>query len=290
MKGFFKDSSFAGRLFQFLFIFYFCLLGGIVFGTFISSGSADDNFSMKILTMIQSISSFLIPSFVLAYLWSEKPFYFLYLKTKSDGKAFFLVILMMIAVIPFINLLADLNQKIVFPGFMSELEEQMKAMEERAATQTANLLTAHTIAGLFFNIFLVAVIPALGEELFFRGTLQRLISDAKGAVLAIWVVAFVFSAIHMQFYGFIPRLLLGAFFGYLLVWSKNMWLPIVAHFVNNAIAVILYYLSDKICLKIDLDTIGAGNTWWLGIVSGLVSICGFYLLKKYFAEKNKLKL
>ena len=160
-------------------------------------------------------------------------------------------------------------------------------MEEQAATQTEKLLIANTFGALLFNIFIMAVIPGLGEEFFFRGTLQRIISDAKGAVWAIWVTAFIFSAVHMQFYGFIPRLLLGAFFGYLLVWSGNIWLPIVAHFVYNAITVVFHYLSNNGCLVIDIDIIGTGNTWWQGFVCGLIFVFGIYFLKNTL-KKQKL--
>jgi hypothetical protein len=97
--------------------------------------------------------------------------------------------------------------------------------------------------------------------------------------IAIWLAAFIFSAIHMQFFGFFPRLLLGAFFGYLLLWSGNLWLPIVAHFTNNGIAIVFYYLKYNGYKVPDIDTIGTGSTLWLGIVSVVFLIFGFMWLK-----------
>jgi len=294
MKGFLKNSNFSGRLFQlfqFLLIFCFCFLAGIILALIVSGGNMDNVSSLKMATFIQSVSTFLLPSFILAYLWSERPLDFLRLKVKPDWKAFVFVVLMMIIAIPAINLLADLNQRISFPAFMSDIEEQLKMREKQAAIQTEKMLFARTLGGLLLNIFLIAIIPALSEEFFFRATLQRIISDAKGVILAIWVAAFIFSAIHMQFYGFVPRLLLGAFFGYLLVWSGSIWLPVIAHFVNNALAVVFHYLSDKGFQVIDIDIIGTGNTWWLGLVCGIVFVCGFCFLQQYFKRgKEKLSM
>jgi hypothetical protein len=136
-------------------------------------------------------------------------------------------------------------------------------------------LNVDTIGGLIVNLLLMALLPALAEELTFRGILQRLIGkkqEDKGIVphMAIWVTAIVFSAIHMQFYGFIPRMLMGALFGYVFVWTGSLWVPIVMHFVNNGMAVLVYYILSSKGVSIDTnyaDTLGAGTTWWLGVIS-----------------------
>jgi membrane protease YdiL (CAAX protease family) len=156
----------------------------------------------------------------------------------------------------------------------------MQSSEVQIAEITEKMLNVSTLGALLFNVFLVAVVPALGEELFFRGTIQRLLSDWKGALFAIWITAFVFSAIHMQFYGFLPRMLLGAFLGYLLLWSGSLWLPIIAHFVNNSVAVVFYYLKFNGVKVIDVETIGTDDTLWLGIVSGIVCVFLGFLIRK----------
>jgi len=129
------------------------------------------------------------------------------------------------------------------------------------------------------------LLPAFGEELFFRSALQGLFSRTMNVKLAVWIAAIIFSAIHFQFYGFVPRMLLGAFFGYLLAWSENLWLPILAHFANNVLAVIFFYLKTNGYKVIDIDTIGIGSTLWLGIVSGLLAIVGLFLFQKRFNRK-----
>ena len=107
-----------------------------------------------------------------------------------------------------------------------------------------------------------------------------LISDKKNIHVAVWVSAFVFSAIHMQFYGFIPRMLLGGLYGYLLFWSGSLWLPVIAHFVNNGLAVLVYYMRFNGTEMPDPDTLGLGEQWWLAVLSALcVSALLFFLYK-----------
>ena len=139
---------------------------------------------------------------------------------------------------------------------------------------------------MLFNIFLIAFIPAMGEELFFRGALQGALRDWKGIKTAIWITAIVFSAIHLQFYGFVPRMLLGAFFGYLIFWSNSIWPAVLAHFVNNVMAVIFYYFKYNGYKLPDIDTIGTGNTLWLGIASGAIALFGLFQLKKQLELKK----
>jgi hypothetical protein len=109
---------------------------------------------------------------------------------------------------------------------------------------------------------------------------QGIIQEKMNVKFAIWITAIVFSAIHMQFYGFLPRMLLGAFFGYLLFWSENLWLPIAAHFTNNAVAIVFYYLKYNGYKLPDIDTVGTGNTLWLGLISAAFAIYGFFWFKK----------
>jgi len=229
-----------------------------------------------------------LPPIVLAYLISEKPQHFLLLdKKKINWTDLILVVIFMILIIPFINLLGDLNHQLVLPKMFSGIEDWMKTSEEEATALTEKFLKVSTIQGLLFNVLLISVIPAIGEELYFRGALQGVIRDWKGIKISIWLTAIVFSTIHFQFYGFVPRMLMGAFFGYLLFWSENMWVPIVAHFTNNVIAVLFYYFKLNGSKLPDIDTIGVGNTLWIGLVSGALGIVGIYSLKRRFYLQNE---
>ena len=142
----------------------------------------------------------------------------------------------------------------------------------------------------------MALLPAVAEELTFRGVLQRLIQtqtneainrEGKRVHLAIWCTAILFSAIHMQFYGFLPRMLMGALFGYALVWTGSLWIPILMHFTNNAMAVILYFVSLRAGWDIEMmDAIGTNDTLWLGVVSMVITIVGIYAFRRSTTMSN----
>lgn len=174
--------------------------------------------------------------------------------------------------IPAVNLTKWLNDMMTLPDCMAGIEQAMMQMEQQVEALTTAFLDVADAQGLMLNLLVLALVPAIAEELFFRGALQRLLTDAINAHLAIWAAAFVFSAIHFQFYGFVPRLLLGAALGYLYWYSGSLWPSVVAHFVNNAMTVILAFAAARTTLPIDSDTIGSGGTWWIGVVSLGVSI------------------
>jgi len=280
IKGIFKDSGVLAKLLQLIAVFVFVMIATLLFTVLVTTGDMNDMSNVKVMQLIQSFGLFVIPPFVMASLWSNNAFEFLRLKSTLRWTTVLYVVAFMLVAIPFINMLSWLNQQIILPEALSEIEKMMQSSEVQIAEITEKMLNVSTLGALLFNVFLVAVVPALGEELFFRGTIQRLLSDWKGALFAIWITAFVFSAIHMQFYGFLPRMLLGAFLGYLLLWSGSLWLPIIAHFVNNSVAVVFYYLKFNGVKVIDVETIGTDDTLWLGIVSGIVCVFLGFLIRK----------
>ena len=280
IKGIFKDSGVLAKLLQLIAVFVFVMIATLLVTVLVTTNDMNDMSNVKLMKLIQSFGLFVIPPFVMASLWSNNAFEFLRLKSTLRWTTVLYVVAFMLVAIPFINMLSWLNQQIILPEALSEIEKMMQSSEVQIAEITEKMLNVSTLGALLFNVFLVAVVPALGEELFFRGTIQRLLSDWKGALFAIWITAFVFSAIHMQFYGFLPRMLLGAFLGYLLLWSGSLWLPIIAHFVNNSVAVVFYYLKFNGVKVIDVETIGTDDTLWLGIVSGIVCVFLGFLIRK----------
>ena len=250
-------------------------------------GDSQSTESLKWLQFIQTTATFLIPPILCAWLWEEnhKPFRWLRMDVPVQGQNILLAVVIMVCAVPGINLLADLNSRVELPKSLEFIEQILKSQEEAAAALTERFLQADTIGGLLINIGLMALLPALSEELSFRGTLQQIISkDQSGKAqstkvhLAIWITAFIFSAIHMQFYGFVPRMLLGAMFGYVFVWSGSLWVPITMHFVNNGLAVLVYYLmGESENTKNIADTLGAGDTWYLGVVSILITSLGLLI-------------
>ena len=226
--------------------------------------------SLKWLQCIQSMSLFLLPALLCAWVWDDKhrPFRWLRMDGMISWRVVGLAALVMVCAIPGINLLADLNNRIVLPECLSSLEQFFRQMEEEAALLTKRFMQADNVWVMMINMGLMAVLPALAEEMSFRGVLQQLLGGRRH--VAIWLTAVIFSAIHMQFYGFVPRMLMGALFGYVFVWTGSLWVPIVMHFVNNGMAVLLYYILSSKGLAMDTnyaDTLGAGTTWWLGVIS-----------------------
>jgi membrane protease YdiL (CAAX protease family) len=286
-KGSFEQSGVFTKIFILLAItlFFTLILSPII--ALLSFSNPSDIGLLKISQLLLSIGVIVLPPIFLAYLISTNPFNFLYLnKRNSNWGELIFVVLFMIIIIPFINLLGDLNHRLILPKVFSGLEIWMKTSEDQAAIITEKFLNVRNLPGLFFNILLIAFIPAIGEELYFRGAIQRVLLQWKGIKVSIWITAIIFSTIHFQFYGFLPRMLMGAFFGYLLFWSKNLWFPVIAHFTNNAIAVIFYYLKYNGSKLPDIDSIGTGNTIWIGLVSGAIGLSGFFLLKRRLQFKK----
>jgi uncharacterized protein len=227
-------------------------------GNSISSG---DNINiLKYLQTVQSISLFIAPPVLLAFLFGNRPANYLKVDVKPKFILLIIVSAFIVAAIPVINFTELINSKLSLPSFMSGFEQWLKNTEENAKVLTEAFLKTSSISGLLINLFIMAVIPAIGEELVFRGLFQRLFTEwFKNYHVAIIASAAIFSAFHLQFYGFIPRMLLGVAFGYFLIWSGSLWLPIAAHFINNALGVIYFYLSHNGYVGKELETIGTGG-------------------------------
>jgi membrane protease YdiL (CAAX protease family) len=237
---------------------------------------------LKYFQVVQSIGVFIVPPFILGWLFHGKATEYLYLNKKVTFTSVFLVLVLSFAASPFINLIGEINANMQFPEWLSGIETWMKNAEENAAELTEAFLKVDTTWGLLFNIFMIAFLPAIGEELLFRGVIQRIFTNwTKNYHWGIWISAILFSALHMQFYGFIPRMFLGVLFGYLLVWSGSIWLPIIAHFINNGVAVVIMYLIDKDLLSHELEEIGStSETYYMAAISFVLLVVFMLMIKK----------
>lgn len=268
-----RENIFVRVVIWFALIVFFMFVSMGVWMVCVSDQTAIS--SLKWLQFLQTIGVFLLPALLGVWLWSDdhRPFRWLKMDRKSGWDIMVLAIVIMLCALPGINLLAALNNALVLPDSMRFIEEYLRQMEEEAALLTERFLQADDLWGLFINVGLMALLPAVAEEISFRGVLQQLLGVRTH--VAIWLTAFIFSAIHMQFYGFVPRMLMGALFGYMFVWTGSLWVPIVMHFVNNGIAVLCYYILSRDGVEMDMnyaDTLGAGTTWWLGLLSLLTVI------------------
>lgn len=230
---------------------------------------------IKYSQTIQSIGLFIAPSIVILYLYGGKFKDAAGLKEIKNPSIYGIPFLIMISLIPFINYLGELNSNFPFP-------QRIIDMEENAMRLTEQLLNADNLAQLAFNLFMIAIIPAIGEELLFRNIFQNyFIRITKNPHLGIFIAAFLFSALHMQFLGFLPRFLLGIAFGYMYLFTGSLLASIFAHFVNNGLAVVLLYYVGKGSISEDIETIGAQPELLpLAILSIIVTGGLFYYLKK----------
>jgi len=245
---------------------------------------------LKYFQVIQSIGVFVVPPFILGWLFSDHITEYLQLNKTVSIASVVLALVLSFAVSPLINFMGEINSQMQLPDWLSGLEEWMQNTEEKADELTKIFLKVDSIWGLLFNIFMVALLPALGEELLFRGVIQRIfINWTRSVNWGIWISAILFSALHMQFYGFIPRMFLGVLFGYLLIWSGSIWLPIIAHFLNNSIAVIGLYFIDKQLLTPKIEEYGSTtDSYYMAVVSLLLSSLIMWLIwHGYNALKTK---
>jgi len=255
-----------------------------------SLNSAEGINLLKYFQVIQSIGLFVVPPFIIGWLYQGNFSEYLKINRSTRVQSFLLASICLLAVIPFINFLGAINSQMTFPESLSGLEGWMKNMENAAQVMIEKFMKVDGISGLMFNIFMIAVLPALGEELMFRGVIQRIFSDwTKNYHWGIWISAFLFSAMHMQFYGFLPRMALGAMFGYLLVWTGTMWVPILAHFVNNLMGVLGYFLIGKGVLSKDIEEWGTGSEQFPLVVISFLAV-GILLFVIFRSEQAKTKM
>lgn len=282
LRGKYKDSSVLVKSIQWLCCMALFTMAAFAVWMLVPDKTSVE--SLKLFQLLQTTATFLLPPFLMAYLWSGKPMKWLYLDQSMPMKSAIIAVLLILVASPGINLLSYLNQQVTLPACLSGIEAWMQQQEEAAAVLTERFLLTDSIGIFVVNILLMALLPAMAEELTFRGVLQHIFTPrtcTRIPHIAIWATAIIFSAIHCQFYGFIPRMLLGAVFGYALVWSGSMWLPILMHFTNNALAVVVYFTAHKAGWDTsNMDAFGTGGTWWVGVLSLVLVGVGIYLLRR----------
>lgn len=268
----------ASPLSKILYLFVFCLAGLFLAGSlvtvingFVGGQLMLSPWGVRLSSAIQMVLMFFMPAITLITWSGNKPIVFLGLQSSRDSLVLYLLAFaILLGGMPFITLISELNQMLVLPQWLSGLELWMKNLEESAQVTTNLLLEGTSIWDILGNILFIGVFAAVAEEVFFRGALQQLLGKLfKNKHLAVWVTAFIFSLLHMQFYGFLPRIILGAVLGYLFVYSKNLWIPIFVHFLNNALVVIFNFFFRENSVYQYLEHPAITLTF---LVAGLVSL------------------
>lgn len=246
---------------------------------------SDANF-LKIIQAGSSIGMFVVPALLMEVVEKHR-YRYLDFKTHVHPQLWFIIIGIMFFSAPIFEQAIKLNEQLVLPEALSGLERWMLSKEAELEQLTRIFLSDTTYWGLFVNLLVVAVIAAIGEEFLFRGCVQGILMRWFGNPhAAIWVTAVVFSAIHLQFYGFLPRMLLGALFGYLLLWGKNIWLPVLGHFINNATAVVAAFYLQRQGGSLDDMDFGEQIPSYLYFISFVLTVVLFYQYRKTATEKH----
>lgn len=244
---------------------------------------------MRVAQFIQQVFLFLVPALLCAYLFNKRPAHYLKIDKIPNLKFTAISIFLIIAVQPIIAFTAYYNEQMQLPESMSGIETAMREMEESARAMMEQMLAGDSITILLVNLFIIAVMAGIVEEFLFRGALQQIINKITSNYhIAVWVSAFIFSAIHFQFYGFVPRFILGALLGYMFVWSGNLWVPVIVHFTNNAMSVLLMKAYENKPEYEDIEHLGVGDSWWLTLVSTVLCLAiMFYMRQEYIQRKIK---
>lgn len=248
--------NYTKRLFYFLVITFVCLvLAGLVAGILLNRTGADAARMLRLASIAQDLIAFVLPAMATSVMVSALPATMLGIDKPMRISQLLLAVAVMIASIPAMNVIIEWNAHISLPRWCAPVEEWMRSAETRAAESVALMLSGSGLGVTVVSLLIVGVLAGFSEELFFRGTLQRLIASGPlGIHTSIWLTAVIFSIFHFQFFGFFPRVLLGAWFGYLFYWSGSLWLAVIIHAFNNAI----YVLSYKYPVAA-IDSIGVGD-------------------------------
>ena len=238
--------------------------------------------ALQSVQFITAVFTFLLPAFATAWFCTPHPKAYLSIRTFPDFRLLAIICLATLLLSPMVSLTGYFNAQIHLPESMATIEAWIKSTEEITEALIQKLITEKGVVAFIINFFIIAVVTGVSEEFLFRGALLHIVlQKIKNHHIAIWIVAILFSAIHLQFYGFIPRTLLGAYLGYLVYWTKNIWVPVFAHFFHNALAFIGMSSDTLKENAIFADEIPPEDIQWLSIITCICLIAFFYCIR-YF--------
>ncbi len=300
MRGFFLKDASAGM--QFLFVVLVVISAWLIFQVIsLVSGllifnigffevidtlqNLDNPKSLAFLKYVQGITSFgmfVIAALISVYFISDNPGHYLLINRTPALFPSLIVIFLILATLPMNNYFSYINGKLNFPDGLNWLQKYFETKEGEMENIMVKFLTVSGTGGLLINILIIAIIPAIGEEFLFRGVIQNIFAKGlKNSHYAVILTALLFAALHFQFLSILPRFVLGIILGYIYLWTGNLWLSVLAHFVNNGVAVFFYFYYYSGQLTRNMDEIGTpGHNFSTGIVSiVLVSLLLFVLWK-----------
>lgn len=200
--------------------------------------------ALKLNQGLISIAIFIVPAFLFSKSINQNPIHFLHLKHKTKFYNYLFIIILIISAIPVSSWLLELNQNLHLPENLKEFEVFLRGDEAFYKMQSELFVKADGVGQLLFNIVIVAIIPAIAEEIFFRGCLQNFVRMCfYNLHVSVIFTAIIFSAIHGDYFGFLPRFMFGLVLGYAFAYSGNIWVSVLGHFLNNAISILAFNFS-----------------------------------------------
>lgn len=305
LRSAFVHLSFFGKFILlislvFSFLLFSSLLGILVLVPFYGTGvlgmlSSPDYANpsvvaaLKGMQIVNMIGGILFPAVIYLWLCTPENMVFPGLNKRVSFVLFLLPILLIIFAQPFIGYASELNSSLSLPKWLSGAEAWMKNAETQGELITQAFLATTSVGGFMLNIFMIAVLPACAEEILFRGAVAGLIKDwTKNTHIAVLLSAIIFSAIHLQFYGFLPRFLLGVALGYMFFWSGSLWLPILAHFANNFLSVLVEFLFRKGYMHSNAENFSIGTGFFYISLSIVLVAVVLYFIRE-LSNPDKLK-
>jgi len=292
---------------QFFVLIAVCI-GLMILGVLIGAGIAVVLYGSNILSQVSTfnpaiphvvatiwilqITSTTMPLFAAPVIFArfivKEPVAYLKPKLSIPISLFALVFAVMFFSMPFMEFLISFNQKLTLPQALSGLEHWLREKEQQAQNETQLLLQMKTFGSMLFTLLEVGLLTAIAEEFLFRGCMQTIFTRwTKSYHWGIWIAAIIFSAFHMQFFGFLPRMMLGVGFGYFVYYSGSIWTSVWAHFLNNGTAVVLTYLFQRKIITFDPDS--NHYNYIIAVFSLIFTVFLFFIYQKVALSKKQLQ-
>ena len=246
--------------------------------------------ALKVIQIINMALGLLFPAMLYAWLCTPDFKKYTGLKLSSTPVLLLLGAFIIIVAQPAIGWTNELNSHLKLPPALSSIENWMRNAEDQGKLLTDAFLNSISVTGLIVNVFMIAILPAIAEEFLFRGVLANLFKDwTKNIHIAVLLSALIFAAIHLQFYGFLPRFLLGIILGYLFFWSGSLWVPVAAHFTNNFLSVLIEFMYHKAWIGSNAENFGNNASWGFIVISFLaVGVILFVVRNRTLANQTQV--
>lgn len=278
-----KNASQGAKLLIFILLLVFGLVFSSVLAAFfmLSGEGMNDITNVQIGQVISQVFGFMLPPILYVMAVKKEPFKYLGFKKLQPWSL--LGIVAIFTIIPFLAMVTEWNDNISMPESMASLEQKLRYIQEVANDTTERFMTE---GSLFSGLLIVAALAAISEELLFRSVIQKaFVKLCKNAHVGIIITAIVFSAFHGDFFGFVPRFILGLMLGYMFYLSGSIFPSMLMHFVNNGTIVMLYYLNKKEVINVDIETFGLTDNV-LVIILSLVTTVAIFIACNRLRLKN----